>query len=178
MIDWDLETYKQTLLCMNSAGNQNCILYSIERGMGGGGLWQRKFKAFLENKNSSLSNQVIATQVRIFLKNIKVVIFKICILHLNYHCTPLAWCKGSSFGTELICSAAHRNVLQHTCFSAGISSRVCFSVYLFFLCCPSPISFFAKPNENCRWSFWGEWSLKRSLQSYQYYLFTSNFLLH
>lgn len=145
---------------------------------GGGGLWQRKFKAFLENKNSSLSNQVIATQVRIFLKNIKVVIFKICILHLNYHCTPLAWCKGSSFGTELICSAAHRNVLQYTCFSAGISSRVCFSVYLFFLCCPSPISFFAKPNENCRWSFWGEWSLKRSLQSYQYYLFTSNFLLH
>lgn len=149
-----------------------------KRDGGGGGLWQRKFKAFLENKNSSLSNQVIATQVRIFLKNIKVVIFKICILHLNYHCTPLAWCKGSSFGTELICSAAHRNVLQYTCFSAGISSRVCFSVYLFFLCCPSPISFFAKPNENCRWSFWGEWSLKRSLQSYQYYLFTSNFLLH
>lgn len=128
-------------------------LHTVQHRKGeGGGLWQRKFKAFLENKKSSLTNQVIATQVRIFLKNIKAVIFQICTLHLNYHCTPLTWCKGSSFGTKLICSAAHGKVLQYTCFSTRISSRVCYSVYLFFLCCPILISLFAKPNENCRWS--------------------------
>lgn len=141
MIDWELEIYKQTK-SVNSAGNQNCMLYSISSiKRGGGGLWQRKFKALFENKKSYLSKQAIATQVRIYLKNIKAVVSKGTPCILRYHSISLTLRAVTSSIELVIHSAAHAYVLYCTWFNTHYIPQVSLCpVYLSFLFCPSLIS--------------------------------------